>query len=112
MKNRKFSRKPSVRRAFLRSLVRALVLKDRIKTTEARAKELSSAAEKVVTTAKRGGLAARRSLLRSFDDLATKKLVDELGPRFKERAGGYTRIVKIGPRKSDGAKMAIIEFVK
>lgn len=101
-----------MRRAFLRSLVRALVLKDKIETTEARAKELSRAAEKVVTAARKGGLTARRSLLKSFDETAVKKLIDELGPRFKERAGGYTRIVKIGPRKSDGAKMVIIEFVK
>ena len=111
-KGRKFSRKTKQRRALLRSLARELFLKEKIKTTEAKAKELSSFAEKQITKAKKANLAARRLLAKNFSPEIVKKIVEEIAPRYKERKGGYTRIIKLGPRKSDGARMAIIELVK
>jgi len=111
-KGRKFSRKRDRRRAFLKTLVTALFLQEKIKTTEAKAKEISGFAEKFITKAKKGDLATRRFLARFFSKRITKKLIEEIGPRYKERKGGYTRIVKLGLRKSNGAKMAIIELVK
>ena len=110
-KGRKFSRKTGPRRALLRSLARELVLRGRIKTTEVKAKETSRFVEKFVTRAKKGDLAARRHLLRFFEKTAAKKLMEEIAPRFQGRQGGYTRVIKLGPRKSDSAKMAMIEFV-
>lgn len=95
----------------MRALAAALILKERIYTTEARAKELRPKIEKLVTKAKKGTLALRREVLRGFDRKTTGKLFGELAPRFQERAGGYTRIIKLPPRKSDGARLAIIEFV-
>jgi len=111
-KGRKLSRKRKQRKALLRSLARALFLKEKIKTTEAKAKEVRPFAEKLITKAKKGDLSSRRILLRYFSKDLVKKLVDEIGPRYKERKGGYTRIIKLGPRQSDGARMAIIELVK
>jgi len=107
-----FSRPKSQRKALLRSLSSQLFLKEKIRTTEAKAKELRSFAEKCITKSKKGDLSARRMLLKDFSKEIVKKLVDEIGPRYKSRAGGYTRIIKLGPRQSDGAKMAIIELVK
>ncbi len=109
---RKLSRKRNQRKALLKALANALVLKEKIKTTEAKAKEISKFTEKFITLAKKGTLSSRRLLIRFFSKKAVKKLVDEIGPRYKERKGGYTRIIKLGPRKSDGAKMAIIELIK
>jgi large subunit ribosomal protein L17 len=111
-KGRKFHRKTGQRKALLKGLARALVLKGRIETTEAKAKELSSFVEKKITKAKKGDLAARRELLKTFSNQVVKKLVEEIAPLYKKRAGGYTRIIKLGPRKSDSAKMAIIELIK
>jgi len=111
-KGRKLSRKTGQRRALLKSLARELFLKEKIKTTKAKAKELSAFAEKLITKAKKASLASRRLLARNFSPKIVKKIVDEIAPRYKERKGGYTRIIKLGPRKSDGAKMAIIELVK
>lgn len=108
---RKLSRKRNQRKALLKSLARALFLNGKIKTTEAKAKELQSFAEKSITKAKKGDLASTRSLAKYFSKSLVKKLVDEIGPKYKERKGGYTRVIKLGPRKSDGAKMAIIELV-
>ena len=96
----------------MKTLARELFLRERIKTTEAKAKELRSFAEKFITKAKVNNLARRRYLLRFFQKEVVKKLIEELGPRYKERPGGYTRIIKLGQRKSDGAKIAIIELVK
>jgi len=110
-KGRKFSRKTGQRKAFLKSLNRALFLHEKIETTEARAKELSRVSEKFITKAKKGDLAARRYLARFFSQKIVKKLVDDIAKRYKDRSGGYTRIIKAGQRKSDGAKMAIIELV-
>lgn len=109
---RKFSRKRGQRKALLKSLARALFLNKKIKTTEAKAKEVSRFVEKCITRARKGDLASRRILLKHFSKDLVKKLVDEIGSEYKERKGGYTRVIKLGPRESDGAKMAIIELVK
>lgn len=111
-KGRKLSRKKDLRKALLKSLARELFLKEKIKTTEAKAKELAPFAENKITRAKTNSLFSRRLLAREFSSETVKKLVDEIGPRYKERKGGYTRIIKLGPRKSNGAKMAIIELIK
>ncbi len=111
-KGRKFSRKRDQRRAFLKGLSRALFLKEKIITTEARAKEMGSFAEKFITRAKKKDLASRRHLRKYFSEDLVKKIVDEIAPRYMERAGGYTRIIKLGQRKGDAARMAIIELVK
>ena len=110
--NRKFGRKKGVRRAFLRSLSANLIMRGKIQPTEARAKELRKYVEPLVTRAKLGGLAAER-LLRSR--LATTALVlpklRELGKKYAERPGGYTRVIKMARSRSDGSAMAVIEFV-
>lgn len=111
-RGRKLSRKRDQRKALLRNLASALFLKEKITTTETKAKELSSFAEKQITKSKTASLAARRLLLRNFSKEIVKKLIEEIAPGYKEREGGYTRIIKLGPRKSDGARMAIIELVK
>ena len=110
-KGRKLSRKRGQRRALLKSLARSLFLHERIKTTEAKAKEVSSFAEKFITKAKKDDLATRRYLSRFFSQRVVKKLISDIAKRYQERPGGYTRVVKLGPRESDGAKMAIIELV-
>jgi len=109
---RKFHRQRDQRKALLKSLVRALLLKEKIRTTEAKAKEVSSLVEKLVTKAKKKGLSTRRLLIKFLSKELAKKLTDEIAPRYKERKGGYTRIIKLGPRRSDGAKMAVIELIK
>lgn len=111
-KGRKFSRKRDQRKALLRALASALILNERMKTTEAKAKEASAFAERFITRAKKSGLSSRRLLLQYFSPKVAKKLIEELGPRYKERSGGYTRIRRLGQRRTDGAKMAIIELVK
>lgn len=109
---RKFSRKIGPRKQLFKSLANNFLLHEKITTTEAKAKELRSVVEKMITRAKDANLADRRLLARELDPKMTKKIVDELAPKYKERKGGYTRIIKLGPRNSDGAKMVIIEFVK
>ncbi|OHA19082.1 MAG: 50S ribosomal protein L17 [Candidatus Taylorbacteria bacterium RIFCSPHIGHO2_02_FULL_47_18] len=111
-RNKKFGRKRKVRVALMRSLARSLVLRGKIETTEARAKALRPFIERMVTGARAGTVAARRLAARrmgSVDgaDLLFKNTVK----KYEKRAGGYTRITKVGFRKSDGAKKAIIEFV-
>ena len=108
---RKFSREKDQRKALMVSLANSLFLHEKIKTTEAKAKELSSFAQKIITRAKKGDIAARRSLARLFSAKIVKKLVDEIAANYKDRKGGYVRIIKMAPRKSDGARMAIIELV-
>ena len=109
---RKFHRTRDQRKALLKELSSQLFLREKIKTTEVKAKTLKGFAEKFLNRAGKGDLASRRYLLRFFSKKIVKKLTDKIGPRFKGRSGGYTRIIKLGPRKSDGAKMAIIELVK
>jgi large subunit ribosomal protein L17 len=111
-KGRKFSRKIGPRKALLRVLVNNFFMYEKIKTTEAKAKELRSIAEKMITKAKNINLANRRLLARDLTPKMTIKIVDEIAPKYKERQGGYTRIIKLGPRNSDSAKMVIIELVK
>lgn len=100
-----------MRKALLVSVARALAQKEKIQTTEAKAKEISPLMERLITKAKLNTLHTRRELLRYFDPKLAKKMVEEIAPRYRDRQGGYTRVIKTVPRKSDGAKMAIIELV-
>ena len=111
-KGRKFSRKIGPRKALLRVLVNNFFLHEKIKTTEAKAKELRSVAEKMITRGKNNDLPARRILAQNLTPNLVKKVVEEIVPNYKDRHGGYTRITKLGSRNSDGARMAIIELVK
>jgi len=109
---RKFGREIGPRKALIRSLADSLVLYEKIKTTEAKAKELRPYIEKLVTTASKGDLTARRRLIsKLMTPNAVKKMLEVYGPKYKERKGGYTRVVKLPPRAGDGARMAQIEFV-
>ena len=108
----KLGRNPSHRKAMMVNMVTSLLSKEKITTTHTRAKELRRSAEHMITFAKRGDLHARRQVLRFVaDKQVVSKLFDELGPRYKSRNGGYTRIVKLGPRRGDGTFMSIIELV-
>jgi large subunit ribosomal protein L17 len=110
---RKLGRTSEHREALLRNLSRELLDKERIKTTLAKAKELRPFAEKLVTLAKRETLHARRQVLRRVHDRQiVAKLFDTISARFAQRPGGYTRIIKLGPRPGDHAEMAIIELVE
>ncbi|SRR3989338_2744989 len=109
-KKRKLGRERHLRRALYKSLATALVDHGKIKTTSAKAKSLSSFADKLVTTAKKQTLASRRELAETFHPKTVKKLMDEIAPRFSDKKGGYTRVVRLGQRKSDGSPMAIVEF--
>lgn len=111
VKGRKFHRKKDQREALMRSLAEALIKNERIETTEAKAKELRPFIERLVTKSRNDTLHARRMLNRQFTGEVSEKLLKEIGPRYKERPGGYTRIVKRGVRTGDAAKRAIIEFV-
>ena len=112
MAYRKFGRDSSARKAMLRDVVTALFDKERIETTEAKAKEVSGLADQMITLAKRGDLHARRQALAFMtDELVVRKLFDTIGPKYKERQGGYTRVLKLGPRQGDAALMAILELV-
>ncbi|MDP2647672.1 MAG: 50S ribosomal protein L17 [Candidatus Yanofskybacteria bacterium] len=108
---RKFGRKRNQRNALAKSLATALIDHGRITTTRAKAKTLSTYADKLVTQAKRQNLASRRILAQTLGPKAVKKLVDEIAPKFKERNGGYTRVINLDRRISDGSPMALIEFV-
>lgn len=110
-RGRAFSRKVNVRKAMLLSVARALLERERIQTTEAKAKEVSPLVEKLLTRAQKGDLASRRELRAYFEPVLVKRIMEEIAPRYKERPGGYTRVVRLGPRKSDGAKMAILELI-
>ncbi len=110
--NRKLSRERNQRRALLRSLARELFLHGKIITTEAKAKEVRSFAEKLITEAKKATPAsARVASSKMGNNAIVGKLTKVIGPQYKERAGGYTRIVKLERRPSDGSKMAAIELV-
>src|SRR6266436_8394780 len=108
---RKLNRTSSHRKALFKNMVLALIRHERIKTTDPKAKELRRIADRMVTLGKQGDLAARRrafAFMQSHD--AVKRLFDEIAPRFKERNGGYTRVVKFGFRRGDAAPLSIIEF--
>ena len=112
MAYRKFGRDSSARKAMLRDVVTALFDKERIETTEAKAKEVSGLADEMITLAKRGDLHARRQALAFMtDEAVVRKLFDTIAPKYKERQGGYTRVLKLGPRQGDAAMMAILELV-
>jgi large subunit ribosomal protein L17 len=109
---RKLNRSASHRRALFRNLVTALLERERIKTTDAKAKETRRLTERMITLGKEGTLAARRRALTFVQSRAVvKKLFDDIAPRFKDRAGGYTRIIKIGIRHGDAAPVSVIELV-
>lgn len=100
------------RRAMLRSLVTSFLKHGRIETTETRAKEARSIAEKMITLAKRGDLHARRQVLAYvLEEEVVQRLFDEIAPKYAERNGGYTRMIKKGPRRGDGAEVVILELV-
>ena len=112
MAYRKFGRDSSARKAMLRDVVTALFDKERIETTEAKAKEVSGLADQMITLAKRGDLHARRQALAFMtDETVVRKLFETIAPKYKERQGGYTRVLKRGPRQGDAALMAILELV-
>ncbi|MGJ3204149.1 50S ribosomal protein L17 [Geobacillus sp. FJAT-46040] len=120
MSYRKLGRTTSQRKALLRDLVTDLIINERIETTEARAKELRSVMEKMITLGKRGDLHARRQAAAFIrkevansetGQDALQKLFSDIAPRYQDRQGGYTRIMKLGPRRGDGAPMVIIELV-
>ncbi len=105
-------RKRAQRKALLRNLAQSLVLHGAIRTTEAKAKALRTVIEPLVTKAKRGTLADRRSVAKVlYTEEAIRKIMNDIGPKYKDRAGGYTRIIKMGHRPTDGADVVRIEFV-
>ncbi|PIP22693.1 MAG: 50S ribosomal protein L17 [Candidatus Nealsonbacteria bacterium CG_4_8_14_3_um_filter_39_7] len=123
-KGRKFGREGNQRKALKLSFSANFILKGKMKTTEAKAKEFSSFIERQITGAckiieKRDSagknspesLHITKGLFKGFSSAVVKKLINEIAPKYKERKGGYTRVIKLGPRKSDGARMAIIELV-
>jgi large subunit ribosomal protein L17 len=113
-KNRhKLSRDASHRKALLRNLCREVIEHERIKTSQAKAKAAKPEVEKLITLAKRGDLHARRQALSELgnDRFVVHKLFEEVAPRYAERPGGYTRIVKLGPRRSDATEMVFLELV-
>jgi large subunit ribosomal protein L17 len=109
---RKLNRTPEHRRAMFANMAAALIKHEQIVTTLPKAKDLRPIVEKLVTLGKKGGLHARRQAVSELRDVAmVKKLFDVLGPRYKERQGGYTRVLKAGFRHGDNAAVAVIEFV-
>lgn len=112
-KNRKFGRGTVQRKALLASLVLNLIVRGKIKTTLPKAKEIRPVVEKLVTLAKKGDLASRRIVIARLSNRSkeVKKLFEVIAPEYKGKKGGYTRIVKLGVRKSDATEMAQIEFV-
>ncbi len=112
MKQNKLGRSSAQRRALFRSLVTSLILSGRIETTEAKAKAIRPFIDKMITLGKRGDLHARRQAAAFLlQPKAVQKLFDEVAPRYQERNGGYTRILKVGPRRGDAAEVSIIELV-
>ena len=111
-KGKTLDRKKAPREAMFRNLAASLIIYEKVRTTEAKAKAIRPIVEKLITTGKENSLTARRKLLRYlYTENAVKKVLEVLGPKYKERKGGYTRIVKIGPRKGDGARIAQIELI-
>ena len=119
---RKLGRTSDQRKALLRDLSTSLIVKERIETTEAKAKEVRKSVEKLITLGKRGDLNARRQAIKVLRPVeitnedettqdAVQKLFAEIAPRYEDRQGGYTRIMKKGPRRGDGSEMVIIELV-
>ena len=111
--NRKLGKNTAQRKAMLRGMVTLLLENGKIETTYARAKELSAVADSMITLGKKNTLASKRQALAFITkEEVVVKLFNEIAPSYAERNGGYTRVLKIGPRRGDGAEMAIIELVK
>lgn len=111
-KGKVLDRKVGPRKALLRGLAVSLILYEKIKTTKAKAKVIRPIVERLITRGKNSTLASRRYLLKYlYKESAVKKVLEELGPRYKDRKGGYTRILSIGQRQGDGAEVAQIELV-
>jgi large subunit ribosomal protein L17 len=112
-KKGKLSRDAAHRRSLIRTMSKQLIEHERIQTTQPKAKALRPEFEKLITLAKRGDLHARRQALSHLnqDKFAVHKLFEEIAPRYAQRNGGYTRIVKLGPRRSDSAEMVFLELV-
>lgn len=110
-KGRKFGRERKVRSGLMKSLALSLVVNGKIKTTDAKAREIRPFVEKLVTESKKGTVASRRILVSKIGSIGAEKLSKDLGPKYKSRSGGYTRITKLPARLSDGSLMAIVEFV-
>lgn len=112
MLQRKLGRRSDHRRAMFKNLVTSFFKYGKITTTEIKAKEIKSLAEKMITLAKDGSLHSRRQAARVIREKEVlKRLFNEIGPRYRDRSGGYTRISKLGPRRGDAAPMAILELV-
>src|SRR3989344_4278124 len=110
---RKLGRNTNQRKALFRNLASQLIIREAITTTEAKAKAVKPFIEKLITIARSGSLSSRRALLSEMtQESLVKKMIGRIGPTFKDRPGGYTRIIKLGPRVSDSAKMVRIEFVE
>ncbi len=111
-KGRKFGREKGQRRALLRSLLHSLIIYKKIKTTEAKAKEVRPLIERIITTAKNNTISSRRLIFKKIpndEDLA--EIFSNIAPKYKERKGGYTRIIKLPQRRKDTAKMAVVELI-
>jgi large subunit ribosomal protein L17 len=109
---RQLSRNSAHRWALMRNMITSLLREEKIKTTDPKAKELRRWADRVITLGKQGSLHARRQVLSIVQDkTVVRKLFDTIAPRFKDRPGGYTRIIKLGLRRGDAAQMAVIELV-
>lgn len=112
MAYRKLGRNSSNRKALFRSILSSFFKHERIETTVTKAKEVSKHAAKLITLAKRGDLHARRLVMAELvDEETTRKLFNEIAPKYADRQGGFTRIYKVGPRRGDAAEMAIIELI-
>ena len=112
MKRGKLGRTSGHRKALFRSLITSLMLHDRIQTTEAKAKNMKGLADKVITLGKRGDLHARRQVAAVLlDPVAVQRVFDAVAPKYTQRDGGYTRIIKVGPRRGDAAPVVILELV-
>ncbi len=110
-KNRKLGREQKGRDALIKSLAYSLILKEKIKTTDAKARTIRPIVEKMITLGKKGDVATRRIIISRVGAEAGAKLMKDLSPRYAQRAGGYTRITKLPRRVSDGSLMSVIEFV-
>lgn len=111
-KGRKLSRPKNQREALMRTLASSLFLHGQLQTTEAKAKELRITAEKFISQAKKNTIVSKRTLAKHLSSAVSKKLFEEIALQYMQRNGGYTKIVKTGLRKSDGARMAIIKLIK
>ena len=120
MKNRRFGRKADHRKAMLRNLATSVIMYGKVETTEAKAKDMRSVVDELITLGKKGDLAARRQAAAYIRNVVAdektqqtvlQKLFDEVAPKYKDRNGGYTRVIKTGTRRGDSAPMAFIELV-